>query len=246
MELKNYLVYTLNLPLEYVDVLDFTGIPMIQRVAQRWVKFYKLVQWADLKEKDTVENKELFDRFIAYCVVKAAKDFADKVIAEGEMLDWLTKEIREEWAAIFLRAAALYEKGEKGVPCDGEMAVFFYEKVPMIDPLEPTYPYGLIGDVYYHGYGIAPDYQKALEYYRMSEQDYLLGDYYSEGIAVTPDYPLAIDYYLKTLKICVDEENISGEEYIHEKLAKCYEAIGEKEKAAEHFKRYEELRKQAN
>jgi len=234
METKEYLLNELCVPAEYVKGLNLSDFPRIIKGTPAWAIYYKILKWIDEKREKPIENRDAFDRLSAYCHIVAANDFDKNVFADEEMRGWFSWGFCFDWANIFINAAEHYSQEGNDILCDGEKAIRFYEKALQLDP-DMTYALVGIGNVYYCGIGgVAPDYQKALEYYQQSENDWALGNYYSEGIAVTPDYPLAINYFTKDLKGCEEWAPPEIVSLIHESLSKCYEAIGDAKKAAEH------------
>ena len=234
METKEFLLNELRVPTEYVEGLDLSDFPRIIKGTPAWAIYYKILKWIDEKRPFPIENGDVYSRFTAYCCIAAAKDFAEKVIADDEMPKWFSWNFCSDWAWLFMDAAHQYSMGRNGIPCNGEKAIRFYENAYKLDP-DMLGALNGIADVYYRGIGgVAPDYQKALEYYQQTENDWALADYYSEGIAVTPNYPLAISYYLKELDECEKGGPPELTSLLHEKLSKCYENIGDAQKAAEH------------
>ena len=237
MEVKEQLLNDLKVPQECVEGLDCSDFPKLVEGTPLWARFYKILDWIWDKNEAPIKDEKL-SRLEAYCCVNAAKDFVEKFFADETMLDWLDWRFLTSWPWILMDAADLYRVGKNGIPCDGERAIWFYEKAYKLDPSMIGALDG-IGDVCYHGTGgVTPDYRRALKCFQKTDQIWCLGDYYSEGIAVTPDYPLAISYYLKALERCVEEdEYLHNEPFIallHERLSICYEAIGDTKKAIEH------------
>ena len=231
MEAKEYLLNELHVPAQYLKSLDFSDFPQIIKGTPEWASYYKILNWIDEKP---IENRDAFDRFVEYCHVAAAKDFDEKILDDNEILNWFNLTFRIGWAWIFMDAARLCGEGREYIPSNGRNAILFYEKAYQLDN-EIIGAFNGIGDIYYQGIGgVSPDYQKALECFQRTENHWRLGDYYSEGIAVAPDYPLAISHYLKELEMYEKGNPPEWASFLHEKLTKCYESIGDAQKAAEH------------
>jgi tetratricopeptide (TPR) repeat protein len=94
-----------------------------------------------------------------------------------------------------------------------------------------------LGDLYYYGYGVVQDYQKAAEWYRKAAEQGSasgqcnLGFMYTNGYGVTKDYSKAVEWYRKA----AEQGNADGENNLGIMYENGYGVAKDRQKAMEWY-----------